>query len=444
MRRRIGITGVGVVSPFGVGIDALWAGLVEGRSAIGPIRAFDASGFPCRLAGEVQGYSARDLLPKHYRKATKVMARDTELAVGIAKLAVEDAGLVTRASLGEDGQGTTSYPGDRVGCQIGAGLIAAETEELTSALATAVADGTFSLKVWGESGLSNLQPLWLLKYLPNMLACHVTIIHGAEGPSNTITCGEASGLLSLGESARVIERGAADVCFSGGAESKVNLMGLLRQTFAGRAGETGSAVVGTDVVRPYAPGSIGVIGEGGGILMAEALDSARSRGARVYAEVAGFGAGCSSWPPYVPEGERAAGVEMSGDGLELAIRRALKDANLEPGAIDAIVPQASGTELEDRAELGALRAVFGDRLGSIPAVTLTPNIGNACAGAGAMAAAVGAKVVAEQRLPACLNGPGAAWAGSSGGGPASIGAVLVCSGSLGGQNAAAVLARPKA
>jgi 3-oxoacyl-[acyl-carrier-protein] synthase II len=178
--------------------------------------------------------------------------------------------------------------------------------------------------------------------------------------------------------------------------------------------------------------------------MAEALDAARSRGARVYAEVAGFGAGCSSWPPYVSEDERPTTTSMSGDGLELAIRRALKDARLEPGAIDAIVPQASGTELEDRAELGALRAVFGDRLGSIPAVTLTPNVGNACAGAGAMAAAVGVKVIAEQRLPARLNGPGAAWAGASPGGPASIGAVLVCSGSLGGQNAAAVFTRVKA
>src|SRR5690606_32200745 len=177
---------------------------------------------------------AKDYVPKSYRKAVKVMARDIELAVAAAKCAVEDARLVTRGALPDGSSEGTTYPASRMGCQIGAGLIAAETDELTAALATAAttaADGrpTLDLKAWGDAeggqgAMNNLQPLWLLKYLPNMLACHVTIIHGAEGPSNTITCAEASGLLSIGESVRVIQRGDADLCFSGGAEAPINHM----------------------------------------------------------------------------------------------------------------------------------------------------------------------------------------------------------------------------
>ena len=152
-------------------------------------------------------------------------------------------------------------------------------------------EGEFSLNKWGESGIGNLQPLWLLKYLPNMLACHVTIIHGCEGPSNTITCAEASGLLSLGESMRVIERGDAQVCFSGGIENKVNPMGIARMSLVGRFAEIPA---GTDEpwkqVRPYDDSTSGAVpGEGGGILILEAKDSADQRGSKAYAEVLGVG-----------------------------------------------------------------------------------------------------------------------------------------------------------
>ena len=244
MRRQVAITGLGAVSSLGVGFPALWNGLLAGTSALGPITRFDASGFHCRLAGEVKDFSAKDHVPKHYRKAVKIMARDIELAVAAAKEAAEDAGLITRANLPEGGTGETTFLSERFGCHIGAALIAADTQELTSAMTTAVraagdrnsgdsSMGGFSLNAWGtedggEEGMNNLTPLWLLKYLPNMLASHVTIIHGAEGPSNTITCNEASGLLSISESLRVIQRGAADICFSGGAESNVNFMRLIR------------------------------------------------------------------------------------------------------------------------------------------------------------------------------------------------------------------------
>jgi len=441
MSRRVWITGVGTVSAFGVGAPALWEGLCAGRCAIGRVESLDLSGFPCRLGAEVRGFSAREHVPKWYRKATKVMARDTQLAVGAARAATDDAKLVTKAW--EDG-GEPTYPPGRVACHIGAGLIAAEVDELTPALVSARSEsgdglGGVDLGAWGESGLYNLQPLWLLKYLPNMLACHVTIVHGLAGASNTITCAEASGLLSIGESARVIEREQADAAVAGGVESKLNLMGVARMTLAGRLAEASEDADPAGVVRAYDESGRGaVIGEGGGLLVLEAEESARARGARAYAEAMGFGSAMSLAPSLPPAGE---GVDADG-GIRRAVEAALADAGVGPEEIDAIVPHASGSWGLDSGELGALRSVFGERLGEIPLVTLVPMVGECWAGHGALAAAVGALCVREGRLPARLHG-GRPVAGADAGPAASREArcerVLVCTGALGGPCAAMVL-----
>ncbi|MDX2130690.1 MAG: beta-ketoacyl synthase N-terminal-like domain-containing protein [Planctomycetota bacterium] len=452
MRRRVVITGLGAVTPLGMGMPALWEGLVGGRSALGPMTRTDPSGFASRLGGEIPNFSAKDHVPKHYRKAVKVMARDTEIAVAAAKAAVEDAGLVTRGT--GDGTGAPTYPPERFGCQIGSGLISAETLELTMALATAVGDGPadhagFDMRAWGghegSGGMNNLPPLWMLKYLPNMLACHVTIIHGAEGPSNTLTCAEASGLLCIGEGTRVIERHAADGCYCGGAEAKLMLMGLCRLTFAERLAPTGEETDGSRVVRPFDPGSAGsLLGEGGAIVVLESLETATARGARVYAEVAGFGAAHSGPPLFAPL--PAPTQDACNEGLAFAIEAALADAGIGPGEIDAIVPQGLGAPAVDARELGALRAVFGARLAEIPLVTLTPAIGDLFAGHGAVQAAVGAMCVREQRLPARLHaGTPApdARCGADAARAAEVRHLLVTTASMGGQNAALVLRRAR-
>ncbi len=436
MSRRVVITGAGAVSGFGYGAGALWEGLCAGSSAIAPIEAFDAAGMRCGLGVEARGFSAKDHVPKSYRKAVKVMARDIELAVGAAKDAVERAGIVTKGA--GDGAEPTYRP-DQVGCQIGAGLIAADVSELAMALSTSTDDsGRFSYQAWGESGINNLTPLWLLKYLPNMLACHVTIIHEACGPSNTITCGEASGLLSIGESLRVIQRSDAELCFSGGAESKVNPMGVLRLEYAGRlaGAEDCEGVAPESIVRPYDPGSPGgVVGEGAGILLLEARDSAEARGADALAEIVGFGAGQSP---------RSTEPEQRAEGLTIAVENALSEAGLEPGEIDAIMPAATGVPRLDETEAHALQSVFGPGASGTPLITLPGAIGDTMAGAGALQACVGAMCVKEQRLPARLHGGSPAHgmdAGASESREAKLERVLVCTGSLGGQNAALVLAR---
>lgn len=429
---RVVITGIGVVSALGVGIDALWEGLVGARSGITPIDEFDSSAFPCRHWARVRDLSVRDHVPKSYRKSIKVMARDTELAVAAADLAARHAGMATRATEGAE----PTYPSRRVGCSIGAGLIAAETEELTAALATSTDEsGAFSLRRWGavppgESGMANLPPLWLLKYLPNMPACHVTIIHGAEGPSNTITCGEASGLLSIGESMRVIERGGADACFAGGAESKLNFMGLLRMTFAGRLADTSTHDDSASIIRPYDPDASGtVLGEGAGILMLENARTAHKRGATPIAAIEGFGAAQSltADPPDVNL------------GLATAVNAALRDANAAPDQIDAIVPQGCGCPAIDRAELGALRHVFGDDLERIPLVTITPAIGETNAARGGIQVAVAARAIRNRHLPPHVYAANPALAPAPPHESPALRHVLVCTSALGGQNAALVL-----
>ncbi|MEL7087302.1 MAG: beta-ketoacyl synthase N-terminal-like domain-containing protein, partial [Planctomycetota bacterium] len=165
MSRRVYLTGVGPVSGLGLGIKANWDGLRAGASALAPVRAFDASAIGSPIAGEIEeGFKVRAHVPKSYRKATKVMARDIELAVAAADLAARDAGLVTK---GTDPDGTPSYAPDRVGCHIGAGLIAADLDELTAALVTSAdADPeSFDIHEWGREGMNHLTPLWLLKFL---------------------------------------------------------------------------------------------------------------------------------------------------------------------------------------------------------------------------------------------------------------------------------------
>ncbi|MBY0311481.1 MAG: hypothetical protein K2W85_05385 [Phycisphaerales bacterium] len=438
MTVQVVISGMGSVSALGIGAEALFKGLCAGTSGLGRITRFDPGGFPVQIGGEVRDLNVKDYVPKSYRKSIKVMARDIELAVAAAKSAVEDAGLLTRGS-GEDlTDDQLTYRPERMGCNIGAGLIAAETDEMSAAMTTARNEsGGFSYRAWGGEGgrgMEALTPLWLLKYLPNMLACHVTIIHGAEGPSNTITCSEASGLLTLGESMRIIERGAADMCFSGSVESKLNPMGLLRLDFADRLAHLTTVPEGQTVVSPYDPNTRGgVLGEGGGIVILENAQTAAKRNAKVYAEAVGFGGSHS-------DARYSAGENDEGFGY--AIENALEDAGITPEQVDLIVPMASGVPELDRPELGALRRTFGARLASIPLVTIQPNVGNCVAGAGGLQVVVGAMCLHTQTIPARIHAGRAASGIDAGPSPsrsAKLEYALLCSGSLGGQNAAVVL-----
>lgn len=425
--KRVVVTGIGLVSPLGVGAAATWENLLAGKSGIAPVRQFDASGFECSIAGEVPTYKIGDHVPKSYRKATKVMARDIELAVIAADDAMKDAGLQTKAYA--DPSPINSL---RFGCNIGAGLISAELNELAGAMNVARGDGdALDLGKWGQTGMSNLTPLWLLKYLPNMLACHVTIIHGLMGPSNTITCADASSHLAIGEAYRTIQRGKADLAICGGAESRVNPMGIMRLQLLGRLNSTYNDRP-AEAHRPFDAEAAGsVTGEGGGLLILEEYEHAKNRGAKIYAELVGFGASQDATGPTEPD--------PTGHSYGRAIASALRDAKANASDVDLIVPHGMGIDRFDRAELNGLKAVFGDGLAKPYFAPIKAQIGNLVAGNGVDAATAVLSIANGKVAPAIntkktsepLNVSRSAR-------EAKINVAISTTAALGGQNAALV------
>ena len=434
--KQVVISGVGVMTALGVGMDPLWEAMIAGKTGLRRIQRFDPSGFASQVAGELddEAFSVRKVVPKSHRKATKVMCRDTELAVCAAAVAVEDAGITTAATSDDP---PTIDP-SRVGCHIGAGLISAEMNELTTALVTSKQDnGTFDINHWGKEGMENLSPLWLLKYLPNMLACHVTIVHDCRGPSNTITCCEASSGLSIAESRRVIQRDDADACLSGGADDRINPLALYRQHCTGRLAPTDGSGEMSSIVLPFGENAIGtVVGEGGGILLVESQTSCQSRNGTPWCTIDGIG--CTQSIADSP-------LITDVHALTSSINIAMAEAQCNPSDINAIVPLGSGVASIDQAEREALTQVFGDGLPTIPIITTIPYTGNCMAGNGTIAIAVAAKALREQMLPARIGpeetaGVDAAKCDSN---AADLSRILVVTPSEGGQCVAMVLGRIK-
>lgn len=425
-RRRVVVTGVGVVTPLGVGRAATWDALLAGRCSVARTTLFDPSGLRCQLAGQVPAYKVNDFVPKSYRKGTKTMARDSELAVVAADDAFRHAAVGTKAYAEH-----ATIPVDRWGCNIGAGLISADLNELAVAMhAARAADGaTLDLHKWGREGMGQLTPLWLLKYLPNMLACHVTIIHGLMGPSNTITCAEASSHLAIGEAFRATQRGSADGAVCGGAESRINHMGLMRQELLGKLNATANDDP-AGAVRPFDDAAAGtVFGEGGGLLVIEAAETAQARGAQAHVELAGFGASQDTAGMVEPD--------SSGHSYAHAIRAALRDAGATPDDVDLLVPFGVGIAAHDAAELNGLRLVFGERLKDIPFAPLKAQLGNLGAGCGAEAC-VAALAVEHGVVPPAPNTPAGAFNTSKEARELKPRLAVSSVASQGGQNAALV------
>ncbi|HOM15927.1 MAG TPA: beta-ketoacyl synthase N-terminal-like domain-containing protein, partial [Thermoguttaceae bacterium] len=207
--REVVITGVGVVSPIGVGQEAFWRSLVEGRSGVRRLTSFEPTADLPPFGGEIADFDAKQYVRP--RKSLKVMCRDIQLAVAAADLAWTDAHLPAQPP----------HP-DRLGVVLGAEMIQCEPEELAPAFQACMEDGRFEFRHWGPRAMPEIFPLWMLKYLPNMPACHVGIIRDARGPTNTIVLGEVSSLAAIGEAFRVIQRGQADLMLAGGASSRIH------------------------------------------------------------------------------------------------------------------------------------------------------------------------------------------------------------------------------
>ena len=431
-KRRVVITGLGSVSCLGMDVDSMWSSLLEGKCGIDRIKAFNHDKFPCKLAGEVAEFKINQHVPKSYRKAVKLMSRDIELAILAANEAIADAGLITKAT----DEANINIDPERTAINIGAGLISCDLEEIAPAVAMSATDGKFDLKKWGNVGLNNLTPIWLLKYLPNMLACHIGIIHDVRGPSNTITCGEAGGYLAIGETAQVIMRGDADIAIGGGCEAKVNPIVMLRQMLLKR---TTTSEEAQTACRPFDVNAAGsVFGEGAGIVVLEELEHAKKRGAKIYAELVGFGESNSLSTKYEQ-------LEHDGKGVQIAIEKALDEAMISGGELDLIIPNGLGIPVDDLAESTAIANVLQDAVDGVPVWPTKSQISATGAASGGIDLITAVKAMNDGKIGAAKNcdnkAPGCKLNINNELLETEISHALCCGYTFGGQTAALVVKR---
>ena len=374
--RRVVITGIGVITSIGMEAASFWDGLLRGQCGIKVIEAFDPSPLATRFAGEIVGFDPKKYLSKEGRKQIRVMARSIQLAVASAQLAIDD-GKVDKEKLDPT----------RFGVEFGAGLIPSELTELGEASYIATGNNTHGVdqKIWGEKGIPAIQPLWMLKYLPNMLACHVSIIHNAQGPNNSITESDVASLLAVGEAARILRRDQSDFFLVGGADSKMNPLSQTRQQMFGHLSKNNATP--QKALKPFDRNRDGlVLGEGGCVFAMEDLEHAKNRGAAIYGEVVGFGS--------------AFDKGLTGKGLARSIRIALDQAKITPGDIDHVNAQGLGSVKLDAFEARAINEVFGT---SVPVWTIKPNIGHLSAGSGTAEMAASLLAMKHGTMPGTLN-----------------------------------------
>jgi 3-oxoacyl-[acyl-carrier-protein] synthase II len=382
--RRVAVTGLGVVAPNGIGKEAFWAACQKGRSGVGPIRSFDASKHPVKIAAEVPDFDVTPFVPGEHRKSLKIMTRATRFAVAAAVLGIRDSGLEWERENPE-----------RVGVVMGSGLVPIDLHELAPILAEACdEDGKLQADRLGENGMGCLFPLWLLKYLPNMAAAHISLVTHAQGPNNTITTACAAGTQAVGEGFRLIARGDAEVVLAGGADSRMDPLLLLAYTALGALSRATRRP--EEVSRPFDAERDGfVLGEGAGVLVLEEMEHARRRGATVYAEVLGLGSSFDAYAVTKPDPEAR--------GAARAIEWALQEARVDRHDVDYVNAHGTSTRLNDLMETVAMKQVFGEGARALPLSSIKSMVGHLIGAAGAIEAAALALTLHHGVLPPTIN-----------------------------------------
>ncbi|MBJ7467553.1 MAG: beta-ketoacyl-ACP synthase II [Rhodoferax sp.] len=368
-RRRVVVTGLGCVSPVGNTVDEAWANLLAGTSGIGLISKFDASAFSCRIAGEVRGLDLdRYISPKDAR------AMDSFIHYGIvaAAQAVEDAGLATGDALGEE-------EATRIGCVIGSGIGGLPMIEHTNIEFTA-------------RGPRRISPFFVPASIINMTAGHVSMRFGFKGPNIAIATACTTGLHCIGEAGRMIEYGDADVMVAGGSEAAVSHLGV--GGFAAmRALSTRNDDPAT-ASRPWDKDRDGfVLGEGGGIMVLEEYEHAKARGARIYAELAGFGMSADAGHMTAP----------NMDGPRRAMLSAMRNASLNPEDIDYLNAHGTSTPLGDINETNAIKAALGEHAKRVVVSSTKSMTGHLLGGAGGLESVFTVLSLYHQKCPPTIN-----------------------------------------
>ena len=367
MSRRVVVTGIGLVSPLGLGTEKTWEAIRNGRSGVGPITAFDASAFTTRIAGEVKGFEPEKFVD---RKEIKKMGRFIQFAIAASDFAVRASGLKI-----------TPENAERAGVYVGSGIggfevIEREFENLLN------------------KGPHRISPFFIPATIVNLASGYVSIRTGAKGPNSATATACTSSAHAIGDSFRMIQRGEADVMICGGAEAPICRMGIggfaAMRALSTRNDEPQRAS------RPWDKGRDGfVVGEGAGILVLEEYEFARRRGAPILAEVVGYGMSGDSHHITAPPED--------GDGAYRVMRNALADAGIAAGAVEYINAHGTSTDVGDRVETVAVKRAFGDHARKLAVSSTKSMTGHLLGGAGGVEAGLTVLAIRDQIAPPTIN-----------------------------------------
>jgi len=367
MRRRVVITGIGLVSPLGLDARSTWEALLAGRSGVGPITKFDAAGFSCTIAAEVQGFDPEDHLD---RKDVRKMDTFSHYAIAASREALTDSGLAIDASNAE-----------RVGVYIGSGIGGLPLLERTH-------------KVLLEQGPRRISPFFIPGMILNLAAGNVSILLGAKGPNLALATACATGSHAIGESVRLIRERYCDAMIAGGTEAVVTPLAVggfcAMKALSTRNDDPQGAS------RPFDADRDGfIMGEGAGILLLEEREQALARGARIYAEITGYGISGDAYHISAPS--------VDGEGAARAMRMALEDAGVEPGEVDYINAHGTSTPPGDRIETIAVKNVFGAHARELAFASTKSMTGHLLGAAGGLETAVTALALQNDVVPPTIN-----------------------------------------
>ncbi len=372
MSRRVVITGLGAVTPLGNSVADTWRGICAGQSGIGSITRFDCAGFKTRIAGELKNFDPLDFVDK---KEQRHLDDFIVYALAAAEMAMADAGLV----IGGAGRGQIS--GERAGVVIGSGIGGLSTLEREK-------------ETLLEAGPGRISPFTIPAILPNLGAGHVSIRFGAQGPIGCPVTACAAGTNAIGDAARVIRRGEADAMIAGGTEAAVTPLAL--SGFNAMRALSVNNEHPEQASRPFDRDRDGfVLGEGCGLVILEELSAALDRGARIYAEVAGYG--CTG------DAFHMAAPPPGGEGAARCMRAALEDASLSPADVDYINAHGTATVVNDRCETEAIKTVFGAHARMLAVSSTKSMTGHLLGAAGGVEAIIAALAVYEGLLPPTAN-----------------------------------------
>ncbi len=364
---RVVITGLGAVTPIGMGVQEFWQGLKEGRNGVTRVTHFDASEYRSQMAAEVKNFVPGDWIEQ---KAADRMDRFVHFAMTSAGMAIKDAELDTFA-----------FDGNRAGVIVGSGIGGAIT----------IQEGHEKLS---EQGPKSISPFLVSKILINMAPCMVSITHGLKGPLSAPCMACSTGANAIGDAFRIIQRGDADIMLAGGTEASLNPLPYAGFC-AGRSMSTRNDDVKT-ASRPFDKGRDGfVMGEGSGIVVLEKLEHALDRGVRIYAELVGYGNTADAYHFTAPEPE--------GDGMIRVMHAALRDAGLSPQEIGYINAHGTSTVLNDKTESAAIMKVFGDHCWELKISSNKSMIGHLLAAAGAIEMVSTVMSIYTGDLPPTIN-----------------------------------------